>query len=208
MRKHHLNGIKKEFGLRISALKFVTMKLIPKNKVVKAVLLIILIVGLPLLLAVYELLFLSYYQETIANRRANYFVVPLLVISFIFVFIDLYKSYSKSESKKILPVLKKLLLNDLVITVIFLYILGSVISGTIIFINANIGHQTEETVEGLIIAKKDYNGSRSFEYKLTIQTDSEILVFDTDSKVITSHYKGDTFKERMTRGSLGLLYKR
>ena len=184
------------------------MKLIPKNKVVKAVLLIILIVGLPLFLAVYELLFLSYYQETVANCRANYFVVPLLVISFIFMFIDMYKSYLKSESKKILPVLKKLLLNVLVITVIFLYILGSVISGTIIFINANIGHQTEETVEGLIIAKKDYNGSRSFEYKLTIQTDSEILVFDTDSKVITSHYKGRTFKERMTKGSLGLLYKR
>jgi len=179
-----------------------------KTNKIKALLLIILIIGLPFFLAFYELIFLSYYPETIADQWAGYVVLPLLIVSISFMAIEKYKAYRKSESKKIWPSLKTTLLQGFIVLIFFWYILRPIISGAIIFINANIGQQTEEIVEGVIIARKDYNGSRSFEYKLTIKTDFEVLIFDTDTKVIVTHHKGDVFKEKMIRGSLGLLYNR
>ncbi len=183
------------------------MATIPTKKMLKAILLIFLIICLPLFLALYEQLFLSYYQESIADLWASYFVIPLMGITIIYLSIGNYKTYHSTESKNLKKTLKNALLEAFIVFIFFFYIFSPIISGTIIIINANIGHQNEEIVEGLIIGKRDYNGRSSHEYRLTIKTDTEVLIFQTDTKVIVNHHKGEFLKETMKRGSLGLLYK-
>jgi len=184
------------------------MKLIIENKIFKATILIVILIGLPLFLALYEQMFLSVYQESIADKCACYFVFPLMIVALIYLAVIRIKSYKNSKTGTIWSMLKKALPEAFVVVVISLYVAHMVVSGAIIFINANIGHRSEKKVEGIIVDKVDYNGTRSFEYKLRVKTDTEILVFQTDADVIVHHNNGDMFSEDMFLGSLGLLYKK
>lgn len=171
-----------------------------------ALLYIFLLIVIPFLLVMYEEMFLSFYQESVADSWANYFVVPLMIIAIIFDVINNLKKYRSSESQKILKTLKEVLLEAFIIIVFFIYIFRPIISGAIIIINANIGHQSTEIVEGTVTAKIADAGRRSYEFKLTIKTDSNVFEFQTDGKLINSYNEGDAFKETLKKGSLGLLY--
>lgn len=178
-----------------------------KHKYIIAILLILAIIGLPLFLALYEQIFLSYYQENIGDSRANYLVYPLLTIALIFWIINQFKTNKKSESKKTRKTIQKAIFEVIVIVIMFIVVLRPVVSGTFILINTCIGKQTPEIIEGKVIARIDYSGTRSHEYELTIETGNQVLIFQTDWAAVHKYKKNDTFKETMKRGSLGLLYK-
>jgi hypothetical protein len=183
------------------------MVILFENKILKAIFWIILIIGIPLFLANYESIFLACYQQTVTDLWALYILVPLMFISIVIDGIDSFKKYTKSDNVKLWKFLKATLLEFAIIFIVFAIVLKPVVSGTFILINAAIGHQTSEIVDGIIIDRIDYSG-RAYEYKLSIKTDSEILIFDTDIHTIVHYHKGDRFNEKMKRGCLGLLYNK
>jgi hypothetical protein len=179
------------------------MIIISKDKTLIALLLTPIIIGVSFFPPIYEYYFLAYYQEPIADKWANYFLIPLFAAAITFTFITKYREYGK-----IIQSIKTVLLVGLIILFLFYSILHPAISGAIIFINANIGSHSKEIVEGLIIDRRDYSGRRYQDYSLTIQTNSEVLIFQTDYHAISNHHKGENLRETMYRGSLGLLFKK
>lgn len=165
---------------------------------------LILIIVLIIYIIFYPLQF-EFYENLKAKKIADFIFIPAF---FLLVIYDLYRNIKKGE-KKWRKYSFDLIKGIALFSVLYFFILRSLLSSGIIFINTIFGEKEKVKISGIITNKIDRIGSGKFvgEYELIVDQNGIEYIFDSNHLAIKDLKEGEDFELEMKKGILNLIYK-
>jgi hypothetical protein len=172
----------------------------------KLIIVISFIILTALFFGLYDLKY-DYFEESKADRIADYIVLTIYILILLFFIVTgLYISIKKNNFKPI-EFLKEIGLTTFLMLICHFAFIRGVLSGTILFLNSNIGIQNEIIIDGRVTKKKQISGKGATN-ELTILTNSNnIFLFDLVHSEISKYEIDTVFKKTMKVGCFGLVYR-
>lgn len=168
---------------------------------------IVIAIGIVLLLfvtALYPSNF-DYREQNKAETYGNNIMLPPLGLFLLFMIAHGLITSIKRKELQAIPFIKEIGQLLLVLLLPFA-LLKPVLTGVLLFVNANIGNREIVTVEGPVVGKLVRTGKGTYSELYVQDRDNHIRELRTFPQYEKEYKVGDTFRMHMTRGSLGLLF--
>lgn len=166
---------------------------------------IVILISGGLFLALYEMK-LMYYEENKADKLTNLILGPIFILLLMYYLISEYVSTKgrwKFDRKKYLKLVWTSVLG---FSIAFFVFFRPLVSGLILLLNINLGHQSQIHINGKIIDKYEYSG-KGAEFELTVMDKhGATYKFDTFGTETKKYKIGDEFNIDMYKGHFGLVY--
>lgn len=174
----------------------------------RLIIITIIVIGVGVWLSIADSILFDFYQESTANKWANFGSIPILIYLLVTLIKDRWKSSLKEGKERIMQTIKYAFGGGIAFGLLYVVFLTPAISSSILLVNFYIGEQTDKQVVGVIEKKTAFSMQRGGKYELLIKVNNEqSLALETNGKAIKNYDLGDTFNESMKIGSLGLLTK-
>ena len=164
----------------------------------------ILIIILSVFLIFYPLKF-DFYDQSKAKRLVDIFIIPLFLIAFGSYVIKIVRR-GEIDWKKFS---KEILFAIILFGVFYIFMIRSVLSCGILFINCYPKEKEIVEIDGKIIDIVKYEGHGKVlgKYKISINQNGEEFHFECNKHAIEKYSLNENFKTNMKIGSLNIMYK-
>ncbi|NQZ76241.1 MAG: hypothetical protein HRT61_09035 [Ekhidna sp.] len=150
-----------------------------------------------------------FFEEMRVFEIYNFIFIPILSFMYLKSSRNEFVKLTKRGSFRLNRFIKSRFISLAIHFGFYIFILRTTFISIILYINSNIGNQTNSIISGVVIEKtnKPVGGRTSEIYRLTIKSHDETIFNLTTTKTLVQKYQlGQKFHQEMNEGSLGFFY--